>query len=61
MHPFSAALCRSLIEAAIGAGKMPCGRICFLRLYAAASLKLEVDRAVAELIDVFCGFMPQPH
>ena len=34
----------------------------FLRLYAAASLKLDrLPHRYAAGRDVFCGFMPQPH
>ena len=36
---FSAALCRGLIEAATARASAPTSRMCFPRLYAAASLK----------------------
>ena len=61
-RPFSAALCRGLIEATHVAGSIELHSGGFPRLYAAASLKprrLVQTPAVAER--VFRGFMPRPH
>ena len=46
MPPFSAALCRGLIEARACAGRRGTCSPSFPRLYAAASLKLVIDRNI---------------
>ena len=60
--PFSAALCRSLIEATGEVRRVTRYEVSFLRLYAAASLK-PCTRIwkIGLALPVFCGFMPQPH
>ena len=60
--PFSAALCRGLIEAMGGSDMANLTAARFPRLYAAASLKrVESILSIPKVARVFRGSMPRPH
>ena len=60
--PYSAALCRGLIEAMAHDTQASTSHLGIPRLYAAASLKHDGSERLHDgLAVVFRGFMPRPH